>query len=247
MNGPRLTMCALLLSAASTATPAFAQAPTPPASTKERAKATYLEGAKAFKAKDYATALQLFERAYKLDPSPVLIYNLARVHEEMGNAAESIDHFELYLSRVPDSPDKGDIERRVRVMKAILDRSKAPPQTPVAEASTEPEAPSDPIALKPFAYGSLGVGGALLIAGVVYGLKANSAEEDHNAATNGVDKGKFADDANQFSTLANVGLIGGGVLLAAGATLWFLDGGEEGALTLAPTPGGAAMGWSIHF
>lgn len=99
-----------------------ATAPAVAETAKERAAAIYQEGVAAFRAGDFPKALELFDKAYKLDPSPILIYNLARTHEEMGNAAQAVEHFELYLAREPDSPDRADIETRIRVTRKLLEQ-----------------------------------------------------------------------------------------------------------------------------
>ncbi len=74
------------------AAPAFAQ---PTDDAQAQAGAVYQQGVSAFKAGDFQTALERFERAYKLDPSPILLYNLARAHQEMGHWVRSIENFEL--------------------------------------------------------------------------------------------------------------------------------------------------------
>lgn len=89
---------------------------------KERAAAAYREGSAAFKAGRFAKALESFEKAYKLDPSPILLYNLARAYEEMGNAEKAIENFELYLARVPDAPDRAEVETRIRVTRKMMER-----------------------------------------------------------------------------------------------------------------------------
>ncbi|MCA9559336.1 MAG: tetratricopeptide repeat protein, partial [Myxococcales bacterium] len=97
--------------------PALAQ---PTEQARVQATEAYEAGVAAFKAKDFAEALARFERAYKLDPSPVLLYNLARTHQEMRHWTQAIEHFELYLARVPDGDDRADVEARVRTMRNLL-------------------------------------------------------------------------------------------------------------------------------
>ena len=192
----------------------------------EKARAAYDAGVEDFRAKRYPAALQHFERAYKLDPSPVLIYNLARAHEEMGHAALAIEHYELYLARLPDASDRADVERRIRVMRAILEREQA------AEAA----GPN----LMPYAYLSAGVGAAVLTAGIGLGVAAADAESTHEGATTGREKRDSADDAESLSTWANVSYAVGGLLIATGVTLWLVDD-DGAAVALSPTPGGAAL------
>jgi hypothetical protein len=68
-----------------------------------------------------------------------------------------------------------------------------------------------------------GVGVVSLAAGAVFGLMAKSKESagvsDHSQADAIVDR----DNGKTLATIANVGFIAGGVLVAAGAVWWVLD------------------------
>ncbi len=194
----------------------------------EKARVSYQAGVTAFRAQDYSAALGHFERAYKLDPSPVLIYNLARAHEEMGHGARAIEHYELYLDRQPDAADRADVERRIRVMRAILDREQA--------AVPPPERGPD---LMPWAWAATGLGVVGVSAGIGFGVATSNAETEHADATTGARKRSTADDAESLSTWANVSYGLGALLLVTGVTLWVLDPG--GDVAISPTPGGAAV------
>jgi tetratricopeptide (TPR) repeat protein len=156
-----------------------------------QATEAYEAGVAAFKAKDFAEALARFERAYKLDPSPVLLYNLARTHQEMRHWTQAIEHFELYLARVPDGDDRADVEARVRTMRNLLAEieaakaeppSEAPPpvepppaepppaEPPRAEARAEP-APS----LRPYAYTAAGLTAVAAGVAIYFGVEAGAA------------------------------------------------------------------------
>jgi len=204
-----------------------------------KARAEYEAGAKAFRATDFDTALMHFERAYELDPSPVLIYNLARVHEEMGHAQDAIEHYGMYLDRLPDAADRADVERRIRVMFAILERQRpgaTPPPTVEAQTSSSPSG-----RLSLYGYSALGLGVGGLAAGIGLGMAAADAEGAHADATTGAEKRSTADDADRFAGWANLSYLAGGVLLATGITLLVLDGGDE-QVSVGPTPGGLVLG-----
>ncbi len=215
------------------ATPAVA------ATAQEKARSEYDAGVEAFRAKDFETALEHFERAYKLDPSPILIYNLARAHEETGHAGLAIEHFQLYLDRSPEASDRADIERRVRVMRAILEReqSERPAEQASADGGGADGAGAD---LGLYGYVGVGVGVAGIAAGIGLGMAAGSAESEHADAKTGSEKQSTADDAESYALGANVAYVVGGVLLATGVTLLVLDGGDA-PVALTPAPGGVAL------
>lgn len=238
-------------------------------SAEEQAEAEYGAGVEDFKASDFEGALAHFEKAYLLDPSPILIYNLARAHEELGNAEQAIKYFETYLVRAPEAPDRPDVERRIRVMKAILEKAnkeeppppppeeeeeeKAEEPPPEPEPEPEPPPPADEgTNLMPWAWTAIGVGVAAAGAGVYFGLEAQDAEERNQAAANDPDRqdelDSTAQDAEDNATLATAMFVTSGVLIATGATLWILDAtsGEQSA-AIAPTPGGAMASWSLRF
>lgn len=203
------------------------------ATAQEKARAEYDAGVESFRSKDFDTALQHFDRAYKLDPSPILIYNLARAHEEMGHAGLAIEHYQLYLDRSPDASDRADVERRVRVMSAIIEQGRSG-HTASGDASTTGAV------LGVYAYGALGLGVAGVAAGIGLGMAAGAAESDHSDATTGSEKKRAADDAERYALGANVSYAIGSVLLATGVTLLVLDGAPA-PVALTPAPGGVAL------
>ncbi len=243
------------------ATPGLAQ------TAAEQAATAYGEGVASFKAKDYATALAHFERAYKLDPSPILIYNLARAHSEMGHAEKAIEHYELYLVRVPDASDRKDIEQRIRVMRAIAAQQKPeekppeekppeekppeekPPEEkpPVEQPGVKAEvSPAGPRLMPILAYTSLSLGAAALATGIVFGVQANTASEEQAASDDGAVKKDRADEAESKALAANLLYATAGALVGTGLALLLLDPGPS-APTVSVSPEGASLGWSLTF
>ncbi len=82
---------------------AIAAAPAPTGDA--RARAAYQRGVAHFKAKRYAEAIGEFTRAQRMDPSPVLLFNIARAFEEWGNYEAAIRYYRLYLEAAPTAPD----------------------------------------------------------------------------------------------------------------------------------------------
>lgn len=229
-------------------------------SAQHQAAQAYAAGAAAFKAKQYAVALASFERAFKLDPVPILLYNIARCHEEMGNAQEAVTGFRLYLTRAPQAADRADVERRIRVMEAILKRqavaaappSAAPPSA--ASASVAPTSVAEPAESGwqlPWGIGLASAGGLGVAVGVVFGASARSNEDAHRAANDDATKSARWADAESDASIATASTIIGGVLLAGGLGLILWDVLAEtpaAGVDVTPLPGGgAAMGWRIAF
>ncbi len=104
-------------------------------SAKQLAAAAYAAGTESFQNGDFRSALESFEKAYKLDPSPVLLYNLARAYEEMGNGERAIENFQLYLARQPDAADRAEVETRIRVTLKMLERAPSTERGPAVPSA----------------------------------------------------------------------------------------------------------------
>ncbi len=192
--------------------PSFAQ------TAEEKAKVLYEEGVGAFQEQDYGTALQRFERAYMLDPSPVLLYNLARAHEEMGHAREAAEHFQMYLDRDPGASDRAEVEGRIHALRA---------------------SEGGPGSYRPWAWGCLAGAVASTAAGVALGIAVGDAESEHADARTGAAKARTAEDAERYALWTNVSFAAAGVLAAAGLTLFVLEPG--GPIRVQGTPAGASV------
>lgn len=95
----------------------LAQAAPPPATgaelpPKERAQGLLKEGSALYKQADFAAALQKFEAAYAVYPSPKLQFNIAQADRELGRTVEAVEAFETFLVQAPDSPPELIAEAR---------------------------------------------------------------------------------------------------------------------------------------
>lgn len=201
--------------------PAIAQA-----DARTDAQGEYAKATAAFQARDYPRALAGFETAFKLDSSPVLLFNIARCHEEMGDVDQARDNFRAYLKRVPDAADRADVERRIRVMQAVASRSTPPP--PAAPRSAPPRAAPPPPPDPPYLAWGLMAGGVVATGvGLYLGLDAADAETLYAAELRDPSrKRQLGDDAESAALGANIAFGIGGALLVGGAVLWLLDAAD---------------------
>ncbi|MDP1919731.1 MAG: PEGA domain-containing protein [Myxococcales bacterium] len=86
-----------------------------------RAKEIFKAAQKLYKEARYADAIARFEEAYVLKPSPVIIYNIGKCHEQLGDVPKAMRSYRDYLRLAPDAKDKdtvGDaianLERRLK-------------------------------------------------------------------------------------------------------------------------------------
>lgn len=221
------------------------------------AEAAYAAGVAAFKARDYAVALRLLERAQALDPSPVLLYNLARVYEEMGQGAQAVAYFERYLATAGDVSDRAQVTTRIRVTRKMLERQRA------ARRGVGPGAPGvaaagTPIAVEDGRWGSptenagggwRAVGGytSLVAAGAAVGLAGFYYDEAQTTAASASrlrgqpEARRTARDAFDRAELGMWVSVAGAAALTGLAVALLVGGGDEPGVTA--VPGGVVLSW----
>ncbi len=206
-----------------------AQTPTPPKARDAvtKAKGIYADGVKLFKAGDFTAALAQFEDAYLLDPSPILIFNMARANEELGQARRAITYFERYLDRVPDEAGRTDIEDRLRRLRNW-------------QAQTKQQGSDDWLG-----WTLLGVGGAsMLTGGVLLSIASDAADEASALSPLEKDDSRHASlrsDYRAFRASGWIGLGVGAVLVGTGGAL-LLYSDESHKVALVPTAKGFTIG-----
>lgn len=73
-----------------------------------------------FEAEHWIDAAAEFEQAYMINKDSALIFNMALCHRKAGSARRALDLYKRYLSLVPDSPKREDIEGRIRELQQHL-------------------------------------------------------------------------------------------------------------------------------
>jgi hypothetical protein len=95
----------------------LARAASGPASagSKDAAEAKLVDGVELLKTRSYHQALERFEQAYALLPSPLIFYDLGLAHLGLGDAPRALESFERFLAEAPDAPaDKRHKAERYR-------------------------------------------------------------------------------------------------------------------------------------
>ncbi len=97
---------------------ALAAPPTPAARAQDAAegddaRTLFQRGQAAYAQGDYDAAISAWERAYGLDPRPLLQFNLSQAFERMGRLQDAVDALALYLERA-DPQDEHQADARAR-------------------------------------------------------------------------------------------------------------------------------------
>jgi hypothetical protein len=206
---------------------------------------------------DYAKGVQLLSELFVDTKDPTFIFNQGRCFEQNRKYDDAIARFQEYLraARKASKAEREEAQKHITDCQDLLAKDKAQasaaapvvPQTPQVAAAPIP-APAATLAGAPppresrgapqSDYGSglrtagvvaASIGGAGLVAGVVFNLKANSLASDLKA-TDGYTPTRES-DRKTYQTLGWVGYGVGAVALATGATLYVL-GLRSGASTV---------------
>ncbi|NUO53281.1 MAG: tetratricopeptide repeat protein [Polyangiaceae bacterium] len=185
------------------------------------------QGKSAYKEGRFADSVALLEKAYALYPEPVLLYNLARSQEGLGQFSLAIEAYEKYLASEKDVPDRGAIEQKVANLKRTVeeqaklakerddalradkDGAKGPDQPPPPEEQS--------ISPWPWVLAGLGVGG--VVAGAVTGSMAVSRNDDAESAPSQKETAQLRGEAEDLALVSSVAFGVGGAL-AAGGIIW---------------------------
>jgi len=94
-----------LLAQDARAVPHFADA-------KAKAQILLKQGARHYQRAEFAEALDAFQRAYGIFPSPKLSMNIGQASRELGRAVEAIEAFEQFLGQAGDTPERAVAEAK---------------------------------------------------------------------------------------------------------------------------------------
>lgn len=213
---------------------------------RDRALALFRESDVHYKRGEFERAVQLLREAYTLHPEPLLLYNLGRALEGLGDFEDAIEAYERYLNADTEIADRGAIERRIATLRKQVARTRTPPPgaddrttPPVSDIRTAPPAsdarateaelrldPSrDEVRAKPqrLPWVIAGGGGVVLGGGVLLGYLSQAR---HDAAVDEpvqTEAQKLQEEARTFATAANVAFVVGGAAVIGGVTWALLE------------------------
>ncbi len=68
---------------------------------------------------NFPAAVEAFLAAYRIAPGPELAYNAARAYERMGENAEAIRYYRLYLADPTATSSRAEVERKIAAIAAL--------------------------------------------------------------------------------------------------------------------------------
>jgi tetratricopeptide (TPR) repeat protein len=201
-----------------------------------RAIALYDESLQHYREGRFKEAAALLRELYRAKPQPVLLYNLGRACEGMGDLACAIDAYTRYLTDDPAAKDRGAIERRVQTLRRqfeehlALKRQRELKRRSEKPRSRVPERTShDPSTASVVPWFVAGLGVAGLGSGIVLRVladKKHSEAVDEPVQVTAADKQAEAED---LATAANIVMVSGGLVTLAGLVWGIRDVSRSGS------------------
>lgn len=97
-----------------------------------RAKKLFEDGTRAFNLGEFPSAVDLYRQAYKLKPEPGLLYNIAQAYRLANDLQNAAFFYRSFLRAAPQTPNRKEIEDRIRKLELQLSERQAPPNSPVS-------------------------------------------------------------------------------------------------------------------
>ncbi len=213
----------------------------------QRGDDLFKQSAEHYKRGEFEQAAALLERAYELDPQPVLLYNLARAYENSGTWTKAIDAYERFLQEEPDAADRVAIKKRIAVLRKNMEEQEAlrvlrenqrnGGPRPLPEGSEEPGQKKYSIA--PWIIAS--VSAAAAATGLGLALRAQSLHNDAVDEPSFQEASSLQSRAVRLFRTANGTLATSGALFIAGVTWLIVDRLKKRerntTVSLSPAPG----------
>jgi tetratricopeptide (TPR) repeat protein len=92
----------------------------PEAVAKERARRLFEKGANAYRDGHFYDAVDIFLETNRLYPDPKLSFNIGKAFEGLGNEPGALRYYRDYLRRLPDAPDKKDVDAHIEQLELAL-------------------------------------------------------------------------------------------------------------------------------
>ncbi len=156
-----------------------------------QAREHFVAGTRAFELGQFSIAVDEYAAAYRLRDDPALLYNLGQAHRLAGHPVEALRFYRLFLSKVPDAPNRPEIQTKIDELRKLVEQqrraeSSLPPDTAsppmgargllaIARPHRPPPPPGQVKKVAGLTIGS--VGAALLVGGIVSGALAQQTSD----------------------------------------------------------------------
>jgi tetratricopeptide (TPR) repeat protein len=93
--------------------------------TKAKVQALDAEGAQHFNLAEYDEAVESYKEAYRLDPEPLFLYDIAQAYRQKPDCTKARTFYKSYLRNAPDASNRDKVEKRIAEMEECIRASGA--------------------------------------------------------------------------------------------------------------------------
>ncbi len=198
-------------------TPAQPDAQAAPSSAEiEQARKHFETALEHYSRGQYRAAVDELERARALDPTGKdLVYNLALVHEKLGQFEQSLGYYRQYLEMESDADERARTEATLARLEGALREQRS---RTVSERISAPDRPGSSESRSPgyadqWVWAAGGVAALALLTGAVLGIRALALEPGQSDATGG---GRSIDDYREDAHSAHRAAVAADISFAVG-------------------------------
>lgn len=226
---------------------------------RERASAAFAAGHDRYAAGDYIGAAHAFEEAYRFDPDPAYLFNIAQAFRLGGGCAEASRYYRKFLSELPAAPNRDDVDGYLQETDACVVKQAAskPPLLAPQPPPPSPRVTRGDVRLRLAGLATGFVGAVSLGVGVAFHRKVRQDQRDADGlcvedpcawdGTVDAQQDKLDSQGSRHSAIAITAYTAGGIALLGGAALYFVGTRVERRVAIAPARGGAVATFGLAF
>lgn len=187
----------------------------------------------------YEKAIELFEKAFAVNDEPELLYNIARCYERLAVPKEAVEAYERFLEspgttgelRTKALENIASLRREIAALEASkqYDQPQTGQEPQTADVGdttfspgiTENDQPTS--LLKVMGWTLMGVGGAGIITGAIFGGLAAGDRQKYDDADFDEARVGYRDDLERNALIFDIAFFGGVGLAAVGTTLLIVN------------------------
>ena len=87
------------------------------------AKEHFINGREYYDRGQYKDAIEEFEKAYRLDQKPLLLYNIAQAYEKLGKLKKSVEYLRQFLEEDTKKEDTASVENKITNLEARIQKT----------------------------------------------------------------------------------------------------------------------------
>jgi len=175
----------------------------------------------------YRDAIHELELARELDPEGKdLVYNLALVHEKLGELEQSLAYYRAYLAMEQDSDERARTEASIVRLEGALEQERLQAEQPPSSPALPPSEPANAAGhADTWVWATAGLSVVALLSGVMLGVRALALRPGTDSPTGGSrsadDYRNDAHDAHRSAVAADIAFAVGLGAGAAATLLYF--------------------------